>query len=95
VSFRLKRRYRLLLSFYPDAYRDTHEEELLTTLLDAAAPGQDYPSARETVGLIVGGMRTRSRLAMTEGWLAVWTEGLRLAALLLLVLLFSDSLRQR
>jgi len=93
MSSALERRYRFLLSAYPDAYRDTHEEEILATLMDGAAPGQMNPTARKSIGLIVGGLRTRGRLAVEEGWAALWADGLRLAAILLLASLLSDSIR--
>ena len=93
MSSALERRYRFLLSAYPDAYRDRHEEEILATLLDGAAPGQASPTAREAIGLIVGGLRTRGRLAVEEGRAALWADGLRLAAVLLLASLLSDSVR--
>jgi hypothetical protein len=92
MSSILERRYRLLLSAYPDAYRDTHEDEILTTLLDAADPGQVYPTPREAIGLVTGGLRTRARLAAEGGPPALWADGLRLAALLLLGSLLSDRI---
>ena len=89
----LERRYRHLLSAYPDAYRETHGEEILTTLMDGAAPGQVRPDAREAIGLVVGGLRTRARLAAEEGRAALWADGLRLAAVLLLASLLSEAVR--
>jgi len=93
MSSALERRYRLLLSAYPDAYRDTHDEEILATLMDGAAPGQVDPTAREAIGLVVGGLRTRARLAAEEGRAALWADGLRLAAVLLLASLLSEAVR--
>ena len=45
----LERRYRRWLLAYPGEYRRDHEEEILGTLLQAAAPGQARPSTREAM----------------------------------------------
>ena len=92
MSSALERRYRLLLSAYPDAYRDAHEEEILATLMDGAVPGQTEPTAREAIGLVVGGLRTRARLAAEEGRAVLWADGLRLAAVLLLASMLSEAI---
>lgn len=89
----LGERYRSLLFAYPEEYRSTHEEEILTTLLDGAAPGQRWPNAREAAGLLVGGLSTRARIAAAEGSRAIWSDGLRLGALLLLCSLTSDAIQ--
>jgi hypothetical protein len=70
---------------YPEEYRREHESEILGTLLQAAAPGQDRPSLREAVALLAGGLRTRARLAAASPG-QVWADGLRLGVLLYLVL---------
>jgi hypothetical protein len=93
MSSALERRYRLLLSAYPDAYRDSHEEEIIATLMDGAASGQVEPTAREAIGLVVGGLRTRARLAVEEGRMVIWADGLCLAAVLLLASLLSKTVR--
>jgi hypothetical protein len=87
----LERRYRLLLAAYPAAYRAAHEEEMVATLLDASEPGQIDPSLRETWGLLVNGLRTRSRLAAESGWRALSADATRLAALLLLASVVANS----
>ncbi|MGH2881614.1 MAG: hypothetical protein ACRDPA_02750, partial [Solirubrobacteraceae bacterium] len=46
-------------------------------------PEQTCPSWRESIGLIVGGLRTQARRAVSEGPRAVWWDGMRLAAALL------------
>jgi hypothetical protein len=80
----LERRYRRLLAAYPPAYRRDHESEILGTLLEAAAPGQRWPSAREGAALLVGGLRTGARLTAQSPH-RVWADGLRLGTLLILV----------
>jgi hypothetical protein len=77
----LERRYRRWMIAYPDEYRREHESEILGTVLEAAAPGQDRPSVREGAALLAGGLQTRARLAgATPG--RVWADGLRLGAIL-------------
>jgi hypothetical protein len=74
----LERRYRRLLRAYPAQYRSERADEMLGTLLDTAAPGQRRPSARESAGLIAGGVRARA--ARNAGLPAL--ASLRLAAML-------------
>lgn len=57
----LSRSYGLLLRAYPRWYRRERGLEILTTLLDAAAPGQRRPTAREIIHVIVSGVRFRFR----------------------------------
>jgi hypothetical protein len=58
---RLLRGYRRLLWAYPRWYRRERGPELLTTLLDSAAPGQCRPTSADVRDLIAGGLRTRMR----------------------------------
>jgi hypothetical protein len=55
----LERSYRRLLRAYPGFYRRERGLEMLTTLLDAAEPGQVRPSRGEAVHLVVTGLRYR------------------------------------
>ncbi|MFI0793984.1 hypothetical protein ACH4OY_15035 [Micromonospora rubida] len=73
----LERSYRRLLWAYPGFYRRERGPEILTTLLDAAEPGQVRPSRGEAVHLLVNGLRYRfvpptwiGRLA--AGLVAIW-----------------------
>jgi hypothetical protein len=56
----LANRYRTLLGVYPRRYRAERGDEILGTLLDAARPGQRWPSRRDTVSMIIGGLRARA-----------------------------------
>jgi hypothetical protein len=58
----LERGYRRLLAAYPPAYRQRHEEEMLTVLLSGAEPGQRRPRLAEAADLIAGAGRIRLRL---------------------------------
>lgn len=78
----LERRYRWLLLAYPRGYRSGNGEELVATLLDAAAPGRTSPSWREAVALIAGGLRVRA-LDVAEG--PAWADGLHLGVTVLSV----------
>ncbi|MEU4421743.1 hypothetical protein AB0F81_14050 [Actinoplanes sp. NPDC024001] len=55
----LERSYRRLLLAYPAFYRRERGLEMLTTLLDAAEPGQVRPSYGEAAHLLVMGLRFR------------------------------------
>ncbi|MFE9204819.1 hypothetical protein [Micromonospora sp. NPDC007230] len=73
----LERSYCRLLRAYPGFYRRERGLEILTTLLDAAEPGQVRPSRGEAAYLLVNGLRYRfvpptwiGRLA--AGLVAIW-----------------------
>ncbi|MFG3702312.1 hypothetical protein ACGF5C_31155 [Micromonospora sp. NPDC047620] len=73
----LERSYRRLLWAYPGFYRRERGLEILTTLLDAAEPGQVRPSRGEAAHLLVNGLRYRfvpptwtGRIA--AGLVAIW-----------------------
>lgn len=87
----LERRYRRLLRAYPAAYRRRRGDELLATLLEAAAPRQRRPTLRETLSLLGGGLSARAGVAGGCTPWTLWAEGLRLGALLLLVSMTSDA----
>jgi hypothetical protein len=72
----LERRYRRLLRANPAAYRRRRGDELLATLLEAAAPGQRHPGLRETLGLLGGGLSARAGLAGGCTSWTLWAEGL-------------------
>ena len=56
MTAQLERAYRRLLRAYPRRYR---RDEVLTTLLDAARPGQRRPDPREAAHLLLSGIRCR------------------------------------
>jgi hypothetical protein len=60
----LERRYRRLLAWYPRAFRDENEQEVLAVLLACAPKGQRRPGLFESADLIRSGlwMRLRPRL---------------------------------
>lgn len=55
----LERRYRRLLLAYPRSYRRYRGDEMVATLLDAAAPDQRRPTAAARRDLVVRGLRCR------------------------------------
>ena len=59
AASRLERRARNLLRAYPPAYRADRGEEIIGTLLEATPPGRSWPSARDTVSILCGGIRAR------------------------------------
>jgi hypothetical protein len=82
-----QRWYSLLLLAYPRAWRHERGGEIRTTLLEASQthPGQRPPALREAASLLVGGLRTRARLAADGAAGRLWHSGLHLGALLLLL----------
>lgn len=73
----LERHCRWLLHVYPAWYRRERAGEMLGTLLEANAPGRNWPSLRDTLGLIVGGLRVRRPLApcLSMLWAALGALG--------------------
>jgi hypothetical protein len=63
----LVRRTRLLLRFYPPAYRAHRGEEILDTLLETTRPGRGWPPAREVASVIAGGLRARRAANLGQG----------------------------
>ncbi|MEU6022540.1 hypothetical protein [Micromonospora sp. NPDC047134] len=59
---RLERGYRRLLLAYPGRHRHRHGTELVTTLLEMAAPGQRRPGLGDALHLVGSGLRLRFRL---------------------------------
>jgi hypothetical protein len=85
MSGRLRRRYQRLLLTYPTGYRAAHGDEILGTLLEAARPTQRFPSWRESTSLLLGGLRMRARQAAKESPRRLWTDGLQLGVLLVVL----------
>jgi hypothetical protein len=80
----LEQRYRRLLRSYPRTYREERSEEIISTLLQLAHPGQRRPTIREAVALVLGGLRTRAGIHLRSATVIVWAGALNLAVLLLL-----------
>jgi hypothetical protein len=95
MSGRLRRRYQRLLFTYPSGYRAAHGDEILSTLLEAAAPTQRFPSWRESTSLLLGGLRMRARQAAKESPRRLWTDGLHLGVLLVVLVNLGSSLETR
>jgi hypothetical protein len=95
MSGRLRRRYQRLLFTYPSGYRAAHGEEILCTLLEAAAPTQRFPSWRESTSLLLGGLRMRARQAAKESPRRLWTDGLHLGVLLVVLVDLGSALQLR
>jgi hypothetical protein len=79
-----ERAYRLALRAYPPAYRRERGDEILGTLAEMQS-GSTRPSPRQVAALAVCGVRERGLLATGGPRAGVWTEGCRLAALVLLI----------
>jgi hypothetical protein len=92
MSQRLGLGYRWLLLAYPPDYRAAHGEEIIGTLLEAASPTQRFPSGREATGLLLGGLRTRARQAAAASPPRLWSDGLHLGVLLIVLANLSQAL---
>ncbi len=57
----LERRYRRLLACYPRAFRDEHEQEILSVLMAGAGDGQQRPRPAEAADLIRSAIWIRLR----------------------------------
>jgi hypothetical protein len=85
MSGQLRHRYERLLFTYPTDYRAAHSDEILSTLLEAARPAQRFPSWRESTSLLLGGLRMGARQAAKESPRRLWTDGLHLGVLLVVL----------
>jgi hypothetical protein len=92
MSGRLQRRYQRLLFTYPTGYRAAHGDEIVSTLLEAARPTQRFPSWRESTSLLLGGLRMRARQAAKESPTRLWTDGLHLGVLLVVLVNLGGAL---
>jgi hypothetical protein len=95
MSGRLRRRYQRLLVTYPPGYRAAHGEEILSTLLEAAGPAQRFPSWREATSLLLGGLRMRARQTAKQSPTRLWTDGLHLGVLLVVLVNLGGALELR
>jgi hypothetical protein len=95
MSWRLRRRYERLLFTYPPAYRMAHGEEMLSTLLEAARPDQRFPALRESASLLLGGLRTRAQEAARQSPRRLWTDGLQLGVLLIVLVNLGHALQMQ
>jgi hypothetical protein len=84
MSDRLAQRYERLLEAYPESYRTGRGAEMLGTLLDAARPGQRWPSPREALALVRGGLWTRL-VARSPSFRAWWYGVAHLTVVLILI----------
>ncbi|MEE6261069.1 hypothetical protein [Plantactinospora sonchi] len=80
-----ERRYRWLLRAYPRAYRQYRADEMLETLLAAGETDRRHPSLRESLALLVGGLRARAGVDRLRSPAALRHSTLRLTVLSLLV----------
>lgn len=60
AATKLERRARMLLRAYPADYRRDRAEEIIGTLLDATPADRSFPSARDGLALIAGGVHARA-----------------------------------
>jgi hypothetical protein len=95
MSGQLRHRYQRLLFTYPTDYRAAHGDEILSTLLEAARPTQRFPSWRESTSLLLGGLRLRARQAAKESPTRLWTDGLHLGVLLVVLVNLGHAMQMQ
>ncbi|MEU8232146.1 hypothetical protein AB0C12_21390 [Actinoplanes sp. NPDC048967] len=83
----LEIRYRRLLAIYPPAHRHAYEEEMVTVLMEGAAPGQRRPALGEAVDLLRAGLLARLGRGAQGLRTSAWRDAAAVAALLGAVLL--------
>jgi hypothetical protein len=91
----LERRYRMLLAWYPGAYRAANEDEMLGVALAGAAPDQRRPGLGEAASLITSGIRTRFGLLLPGLRDSAWRDAAATFAILgpiLLAAIHAESL---
>lgn len=93
MSSILRHRYERLLAAYPPDWRADHGTVVLGTLLDAARDGQRWPSPREALALLVGGVRTRARRALAADPRRRWIDGLHLGVVLVTLASLAEFVR--
>jgi uncharacterized membrane protein YhaH (DUF805 family) len=80
----LRRRYQRLLAVYPSEWRAANQTVVLDTLLEAAGPTRRWPSPRETLALLAGGVGAWIRRRPDpDDRPRQWLEGLQLGGILL------------
>ena len=62
--------YRVLLWAYPRRFRRVRAQEMLTTLLDAARPGQRRPEWRDAANVVLRGLRYRFAVPRGAGYVS-------------------------
>ncbi|MFO0612580.1 MAG: hypothetical protein U0414_08340 [Polyangiaceae bacterium] len=82
----LERRLRALLALYPEAFRERWGEELVLTSLEAAKPGQSWPTIREAADLTLAALRAHARTPLEASFPRVLRQGAILGVALLVIL---------
>jgi hypothetical protein len=76
-----EQRCRVLLNAFPREYRAARGDEIVGVLLDTGAPDQRWPSLRTAGDLLSAGLRVRSKLTSQGRASVAVIEGMRVAAL--------------
>jgi hypothetical protein len=90
VATLLEHRYHAIMRAYPVDFRAERGDEIVATLVAAAGERQRWPSVRESLALVVHGLRCRSGGNTRRRATQTWAVGLQLAALMLLAYLAAD-----
>jgi hypothetical protein len=94
VTAPLEIQYRRLLAIYPPAHRHAYEEEMVTVLMEGAAPGQRRPALGEAVDLLRAGLLARLGRGAQGLRTSAWRDAAAVAALLGAVLLAAAAGRR-
>ncbi|MGW4941534.1 hypothetical protein ACWEOZ_08100 [Actinoplanes sp. NPDC004185] len=90
----LEIRYRRLLAVYPPAHRHAYEEEMVTVLMEGAAPGQRRPALGEAVDLLRAGLLARLGRGAQALRTSAWRDAAAVAGLIGAVLLTAIACRR-
>ena len=82
----LEKRYRMLLRAYPADYRCERADELIDTLIGDEPTNRRWPSPREAVSLVRGGLRVYGGGTAARPTAVLFWQGIHLGALAVLAL---------
>jgi hypothetical protein len=89
MTHQLERRYRRLIAAYPTGHRAVYAEDMITTLMASAGPGQQRPGLRTGIELLRGAATAWALRAATGG--RAWRGASAPAAVTLLALLILST----
>ena len=70
----LERRYRRLLGWYPQPFRNGHDEEMLAVLMATSEEGQRRPGLMESANLMWSALGMRLRQAGSRSAARPWAR---------------------
>jgi hypothetical protein len=87
----LEQRYRRLLGWYPQPFRNEHDEEMLAVLMATSEEGQRRPGLMESANLIWSALGMRLRQAGSRSAARPWADALAVFSVIAPVFLVAAS----